>query len=223
MHEQLELGYVFGGLSTFGQRPFLTDPEQLDEWQPDVAIVGAPFDIATTNRPGARFGPRAIRSAGLRSRHLPHRPRHRDLRPPRGRRLRRRLLPARTDRGQPHEHPRAGPPDRLARHRADRPRRRPLDHLAGRDGRRRRPRLRQRRRRPLRCPRRHRRHHRRQPRQPRHADSSAHRVGGGTGRPIRPGRPARLLAAGRDLRLDEGTGTWSGTRCRRSGTAGSRP
>lgn len=67
MHEQLELGYVFGGLSTFGQRPFLTDPEHLDEWQPDVAIVGAPFDIATTNRPGARFGPRAIRTAAYES------------------------------------------------------------------------------------------------------------------------------------------------------------
>ena len=67
MQEQLELGYVFGGLSTFGQRPFLTDPEQLDEWQPDVAIVGAPFDIATTNRPGARFGPRAIRSQAYES------------------------------------------------------------------------------------------------------------------------------------------------------------
>ena len=63
MREQLDLGYVFGGLATFGQRPFLTDPEQLDEWQPDVAIIGAPFDIATTNRPGARFGPRAIRSS----------------------------------------------------------------------------------------------------------------------------------------------------------------
>ena len=62
MHEQLEVGYVFGGLSTFGQRPFLTEPEQLDAWRPDVAIVGAPFDIATTNRPGARFGPRAIRA-----------------------------------------------------------------------------------------------------------------------------------------------------------------
>jgi agmatinase len=62
MQEQLSLGRVFGGLGTFAQRPFLTDPEQLDEWQPDVAIVGAPFDIATTNRPGARFGPRAIRA-----------------------------------------------------------------------------------------------------------------------------------------------------------------
>ena len=62
MQEQLDLGYVFGGLATFGQRPFLTDPSQLDEWQPHVAIVGAPYDNSTTNRPGARFGPRAIRS-----------------------------------------------------------------------------------------------------------------------------------------------------------------
>ena len=62
MREQLDLGYVFGGLSTFGQRPFLTEPAQLDSWQPDVAIVGAPFDISTTNRAGARFGPRAIRA-----------------------------------------------------------------------------------------------------------------------------------------------------------------
>ena len=62
LREQLDLGYVFGGLSTFGQRPFLTDPEHLDAWRPDVAIVGAPFDLATSNRPGARFGPRAIRT-----------------------------------------------------------------------------------------------------------------------------------------------------------------
>ena len=55
-------GTCSAGIRTFGQRPFLTDPEQLDAWQPDVAIVGAPFDIATTNRPGARFGPRAIRA-----------------------------------------------------------------------------------------------------------------------------------------------------------------
>jgi agmatinase len=62
MREQLDLGYVFGGLATFGQRPFLTEPEQLDTWEPDVAVVGAPFDLSTTNRPGARFGPRGIRS-----------------------------------------------------------------------------------------------------------------------------------------------------------------
>jgi agmatinase len=29
----------------------------------DVAIVGVPFDLATTNRPGTRMGPRAIRAA----------------------------------------------------------------------------------------------------------------------------------------------------------------
>jgi len=63
MREQLELGYVFGGLQTFAQRPFVADAEDLDRWRPDVAVVGAPFDLATTNRPGARFGPRSIRTA----------------------------------------------------------------------------------------------------------------------------------------------------------------
>jgi agmatinase len=58
IREQLGLG----GLATFGRRPFLADPDALEAWQPDVAIIGAPFDVATTNRPGARFGPRAIRS-----------------------------------------------------------------------------------------------------------------------------------------------------------------
>ena len=60
MAEQLDLPY--SGLASFGHRPFLTEVEQLDSWQPDVAIVGAPFDVATTNRPGARYGPRAIRA-----------------------------------------------------------------------------------------------------------------------------------------------------------------
>src|SRR3546814_3626437 len=30
---------------------------------PALAVAGIPFDIATTNRPGARFGPEAIRRA----------------------------------------------------------------------------------------------------------------------------------------------------------------
>jgi hypothetical protein len=55
-------GSSYHGLATFAQRPFLTEIEQLEAWRPDVAIVGAPFDISTTNRPGARFGPRAIRA-----------------------------------------------------------------------------------------------------------------------------------------------------------------
>ena len=43
-------------------RPHLSEPSQLDEWQPDVAIIGAPWDDNTTNRPGARFAPRALRA-----------------------------------------------------------------------------------------------------------------------------------------------------------------
>jgi agmatinase len=41
----------------------LTEPEQLDEWQPDVAIVGAPWDDVTVDRTGARLGPRSVRLA----------------------------------------------------------------------------------------------------------------------------------------------------------------
>ncbi len=62
MREQLDLGYVFGSVLTFAQRPLVTDVQQLVDWQPDVAVVGAPFDLGTTNRPGARFGPRALRT-----------------------------------------------------------------------------------------------------------------------------------------------------------------
>jgi len=41
---------------------FLAAPELLAQ---PFAIVGVPFDGAVTNRPGARFGPQAIRSASL--------------------------------------------------------------------------------------------------------------------------------------------------------------
>lgn len=60
--EQLDQGYAFGSVLTFGLRPLLTNTTQLEEWQPDVAVIGAPFDLGTTNRPGARFGPRALRT-----------------------------------------------------------------------------------------------------------------------------------------------------------------
>lgn len=52
----------YQGVATFAQRPLLTDEYQLDEWQPDIAVIGAPWDDSTTNRPGARFGPRALRA-----------------------------------------------------------------------------------------------------------------------------------------------------------------
>jgi hypothetical protein len=52
----------FQGLATFGQQPFVTEPEQLDTIKPHIAVIGAPWDDSTTNRPGARFGPRALRA-----------------------------------------------------------------------------------------------------------------------------------------------------------------
>jgi agmatinase len=58
----LELGYVFGSTLTFAQRPLVADVGMLADWAPDVAVIGAPFDLGTTNRPGARFGPRGIRT-----------------------------------------------------------------------------------------------------------------------------------------------------------------
>ncbi len=61
MQRQLS-GPSYAGPATFAQCPLLTEPEELDRWQPDVAIVGAPWDDSTTNRPGARFGPRALRA-----------------------------------------------------------------------------------------------------------------------------------------------------------------
>jgi agmatinase len=61
MREQLGLP-SHEGLATFAKRPFVPDFDQLDAWRPDAAVVGAPFDVSTTNRPGARFGPRALRA-----------------------------------------------------------------------------------------------------------------------------------------------------------------
>ncbi len=51
----------YAGLLTFGSLPFTEDPAELAGV--DVAIVGAPFDEFVSDRPGARFGPRAIRAA----------------------------------------------------------------------------------------------------------------------------------------------------------------
>ena len=51
----------FGRGGTFAHLPLVLDPAQLAG--ADVAILGAPTDELVTNRPGARFGPRAIRNA----------------------------------------------------------------------------------------------------------------------------------------------------------------
>lgn len=50
----------FGGIASFMRLPIITDLDQLD-----VAVVGVPFDIGTSNRPGARFGPRGIRNESV--------------------------------------------------------------------------------------------------------------------------------------------------------------
>ena len=49
-----------------GIRSFLRLPTSLKKnVTPDVAIVGVPFDLGTSNRPGARFGPSALREASM--------------------------------------------------------------------------------------------------------------------------------------------------------------
>jgi agmatinase len=50
----------YAGVKTFARCPLVDDPEGVD-----VAVLGLPFDTATTNRPGARFGPEAVRSASI--------------------------------------------------------------------------------------------------------------------------------------------------------------
>jgi len=54
------LNLPFVGLCSFGKYPYVGDWDAIDA---DIAILGAPFDFGTQYRPGARFGPRAIREA----------------------------------------------------------------------------------------------------------------------------------------------------------------
>src|SRR5215510_64149 len=50
----------YQGIATFGRRPHTRDLAGAD-----VAIVGVPYDGATSSRGRARFGPRAIREQSL--------------------------------------------------------------------------------------------------------------------------------------------------------------
>ena len=54
------LNLPFVGISTFGKSDYIADWNAIDA---DVAVLGAPFDGGTQWRPGARFGPRAVREA----------------------------------------------------------------------------------------------------------------------------------------------------------------
>ena len=49
---------TFGGVTSFLRRRYTKDLTGAD-----IAVTGVPFDQAVTNRPGTRFGPRAIREA----------------------------------------------------------------------------------------------------------------------------------------------------------------
>jgi agmatinase len=51
----------YAGLLTYAGSPYTQDPAELRKV--DVAVVGAPTDDLVSDRPGARFGPRAIRAA----------------------------------------------------------------------------------------------------------------------------------------------------------------
>jgi agmatinase len=51
----------YAGPLSYGGAPYPQDPALLESF--DVAIVGAPTDDLVSDRPGARFGPRAIRAA----------------------------------------------------------------------------------------------------------------------------------------------------------------
>ena len=59
-YEAGRLNLPFVGISTFGKRPYIADWDAINA---DVAVLGAPYDFGTQWRPGARFGPRAVREA----------------------------------------------------------------------------------------------------------------------------------------------------------------
>jgi agmatinase len=59
-YETGRLNLPFVGICSFGKYPIQLDWDKIDA---DFAILGAPFDGGTQWRPGARFGPRAIREA----------------------------------------------------------------------------------------------------------------------------------------------------------------
>jgi len=58
-----DLPYYSDWHGSFEKLPWATDDDALRAAKADVAIVGAPLDEGVSSRPGARFGPRAIRMA----------------------------------------------------------------------------------------------------------------------------------------------------------------
>lgn len=58
LHAETHDEPMFSGALSFCRRSYARDLKGVD-----VAVMGAPFDTSVTNRPGCRFGPRAIRAA----------------------------------------------------------------------------------------------------------------------------------------------------------------
>jgi agmatinase len=58
-----DLEYYVDYRGTFHKVPLCPDEDSLAASGADVAIIGAPLDDGTSGRPGARFGPMAIRAA----------------------------------------------------------------------------------------------------------------------------------------------------------------
>ena len=182
--------------SSFMKLPWVTDPAELRARGVDVAIVGAPFDDAVSHRPGARFGPRAIREAqytsgSINSLQLDVEPFEVLTVVDAGDAN---IVPAWIERGHAMIYRKVLEVAETGRD-PDRPRRRPLDHLAERDRGRRGPPAGQHRHRPFRRPRRHRDRRLGRPRRPRHADAPAHRVG--RGRRARTSSRSACAATGR--------------------------
>lgn len=60
---------TWGGVTSFLRRTYTRDPQVLKD--ADIVVSGIPFDMATSGRPGARFGPRAVRTASTAIGELP--------------------------------------------------------------------------------------------------------------------------------------------------------
>lgn len=58
LEELMKRELPYSGIATFCKFPHTRDVKGAD-----VAVLGVPLDTGTTNRPGARFGPRSIRTA----------------------------------------------------------------------------------------------------------------------------------------------------------------
>ena len=57
----------YAEIATFMRAPRVRDPRELD-----IALIGVPFDVGVTNRPGARHGPREIRNSSTLMRAIHH-------------------------------------------------------------------------------------------------------------------------------------------------------